>query len=167
VALGWPAVKAILHFAIGDNLASMRFFGIHIAMIGLALIAGAYLTGECQAEDVEATTATDDQLTLVQYLMCESIEELEPKNPAIVFSINVERVICYSVFDPVPQKTAIYHNWYRRDVLNTRIKLSLQPPRWRTYSNIQLRETDKGPWRVEITDADGRVLGILRFSITD
>jgi hypothetical protein len=30
-----------------------------------------------------------------------------------------------------------------------------------------LRETDKGPWRVEISDQNGRVFSTLRFSITD
>jgi len=38
---------------------------------------------------------------------------------------------------------------------------------WSTYSQIQLRETDKGPWRVEISDQNGKVFDVLRFSITD
>ncbi|NNG08274.1 MAG: DUF2914 domain-containing protein, partial [Desulfobacteraceae bacterium] len=36
-----------------------------------------------------------------------------------------------------------------------------------TFSRIGLRNGEKGPWRVEITDEDGNIFGILRFSVTD
>jgi hypothetical protein len=51
--------------------------------------------------------------------------------------------------------------------LSTQVRLRLHPPNWATFSTIQLREADKGPWRVEVTDQDGRIFTILRFSITD
>jgi hypothetical protein len=99
--------------------------------------------------------------------MCEKIENFVPFNPAIVFPTALEKISCYTSFDPVPQHTFVYHNWFFRDKLSTRIKLSLQPPRWSTFSSIQLREADKGPWRVEIADETGRIFHVLRFSITD
>jgi len=106
-------------------------------------------------------------LTLTEAVMCEGIESYAPKTPAVVFSINIGKVSCYSNFDPVPKKTYIYHRWYFKDRLTTRKRLYLKPPRWATYTSIQLREADRGPWRVEITDKDGTILKILRFSITD
>ncbi|MBW1743162.1 MAG: DUF2914 domain-containing protein [Deltaproteobacteria bacterium] len=99
--------------------------------------------------------------------MCEEIDGLTPENQAIVFSIAIGRVSCFTSFDPVPEDTYVYHSWFFRNKLSNRIKLSLQPPRWSTFSSIQLREADQGPWRVEITDRDGRLLRLLRFSITD
>jgi hypothetical protein len=108
-----------------------------------------------------------EKATLVEADMYEGIKEFTPKNQAIVFSIGIGRVSCFSSFDPVPEETCIFHNWFRRDKLSTKIKLSLQPPRWSTFSSIQLREADQGPWRVEITDQNGRILHVLRFSITD
>jgi len=106
-------------------------------------------------------------LTLAQAVMCEGIKDYKPLNPAIVFSVNIEKVSCFTSFDAVRQRTFIYQEWFHRDRLSTRRKLFLQPPRWSTFSSIQLRETDKGPWRVEITDEQGQVLRVLRFSITD
>lgn len=106
-------------------------------------------------------------LTLVETVMCEEIKDYTPQNRAIVFSIGIGRVSCFTSFDPVPEKTFIYHNWFHRDKLSTKIKLFLQPPRWSTFSGIQLREADKGPWRLEITDQEGNTLHVLRFSITD
>jgi len=111
--------------------------------------------------------SSSGQAILVQVAMCEDIQEFTPKNQAIVFSISIGRVSCFTSFDPVPQQTSIYHNWFFRDKLSKRIKLSLQPPRWSTFSSMQLREADQGPWRVEITDQDGHILRLLRFSITD
>jgi len=108
-----------------------------------------------------------DKLTLTTAVMCEDVLERQPIYEGVVFSIGTGRVVCYTLFDPVPEKTFITHNWYNRDNLSTKIKLPLQPPRWTTYSAIQLRESDKGPWRVEITDSDGQILQILRFSVTE
>jgi len=99
--------------------------------------------------------------------MCEEIKEYTPYNSAVVFSIKIGKVSCFTSFDPVPEKTFIYHKWYHRDKPSTKKKMTLNPPRWSTYSSILLRETDKGPWRVEISDQKGNLLRILRFSITD
>lgn len=104
---------------------------------------------------------------LLEALMCEEVVSNTPKNPTVIFSASKEKAVCFSVFDPVPQKTAIYHTWYHRDVPSARIQLILKPPRWSTQSSIQLRRTDIGPWRVEITDERGRVFDVLRFSVTE
>jgi hypothetical protein len=113
------------------------------------------------------SAANADQLKLFEAVMCEEVYSNAPRNPTSVFSASKERAVSFSVFDPVPQKTVIYHNWYHRDVPSAKIRLQLKPPRWSTFSSIQLRKTDIGPWRVEITDDKGHVFGVLRFSVTD
>ncbi|MGD8229342.1 MAG: DUF2914 domain-containing protein [Desulfobacteraceae bacterium] len=113
------------------------------------------------------STGTTEKLTLVQAAMCEGIEDNSPKNRAIVFPFSIGRVHCFTTFDPVPAKTVIYHKWYFRDKLRARVKLSLRTPRWATFSRIGLRDGEKGPWRVEITDEEENILRILRFSVTD
>jgi len=100
-------------------------------------------------------------------VMCEKIKHFTPKNRAVIFSIQIGQVSCFTSFDPVPKKTFIYHKWFHNDKPSTKKKLTLQPPRWATYSTIQLRETDKGHWRVEITDQKGNIFHTVRFTITD
>ena len=107
------------------------------------------------------------QLTLDEAVMCEEIFANAPRNQTVVFSVAKEKAVCFTSFETVPEKTFIYHNWFYRDIPSSRIRLVLRPPSWSTYSSIQIRKTDIGPWRVEITDAQGRVLRVLRFSITD
>lgn len=115
----------------------------------------------------EQTEFYQAELTLAEATMCESVQNLAPRNPAVVFSISAGSVSCFTRFDPVPETTAVYHKWYKRDRLSTTQRLTLEPPKWRTYSSIYLREADKGPWRVEIEGPKGEILEVLRFSITE
>jgi hypothetical protein len=108
-----------------------------------------------------------DKLTLDRAVMCESIQEYAPANPAVVFSIELGRVSCFTEFDPVPEKTYIHHKWYQNDNLITEKRLTLNPPRWSSFTSVQLRESDQGPWRVEVTDENDKLMRTLRFSITD
>ncbi len=105
---------------------------------------------------------------LKKAVLCEKVlNSTTPVNESVVFSSSIGRVFCFTYFDPVYEDTLIYHKYYFNDKLSSKFTLKLSPPRYATQSNIQLRESDKGPWRVEITDADGNILATIRFSITD
>lgn len=120
-----------------------------------------------QQKQVPSSSARTEKLRLLKAVMCEGIREQSPKNEAIVFSVSANRVYCFTYFDPVPKNTFIFHNWFYRDKLKKKNKLTAKSPRWATFSRIQVQKGDKGPWRVEIADKEGKILNILRFSITD
>lgn len=120
-----------------------------------------------QSPPRRAPSPVSVRLALVQALVCEDMKDGIPYNTAVAFSISAGKIYCYTLFDQIAEDTAVYHHWYFRDKPSARIRLSLKQPRWSTYSSIQLREADRGPWRVEISDAGGRVLKTLRFSVTD
>lgn len=130
------------------------------------LIAGLALTAAAGAEPTE-TAAAPAKLTLVQAIVCEQVENLAPKNPAVVFALNLGEVTCFTAFDPVPEETVIYHQWFFRDQPSAQVRLRLRPPRWSSFSRIQLRPGDAGPWRVEVTDVDGKILAQQRFSVVE
>lgn len=119
------------------------------------------------AHSQAAPRGSANKLSLIQALICEDMKDGIPSNPAVAFSISAGKIYCYTLFDQIPEDTVVYHHWFFRDKPSARIRLTLKSPRWSTYSSIQLREADKGPWRVEISDAGGRVLKTLRFSVTD
>lgn len=110
---------------------------------------------------------TGKPFRLTRAVMCEVIEGYEPKYIAVAFSINAGKISCYTAFDGVVDTTYVSHKWYRNDELVSAKRLTLKPPRWATYSSIQLREADKGPWRVEIWDDRNQLVKTLRFSVTD
>jgi len=135
----------------------------------MLLWAGSLVSGGLMAQEgVTGAVAGDPRgLSLEQAVMCEGIKDYEPVNKAVVFSMEIGKIYCFTSFDHVPQKMVIYHNWYRNDSLVTTKRLTLQPPEWSTFSSIQLREADKGLWRLEIKDQTKKVLQILRFSVTE
>ncbi len=106
-------------------------------------------------------------LTLVNAVMCEDLKNLEPDNEMVVFSVAHGSVICFTAFDPVPEKTVVHHNWFKRDQSEKKLKLTLKPPKWSSFSKIKIRNMDVGPWRVEITDSEGKIFKTLRFSVTE
>ena len=118
-----------------------------------------------RAGEVQEVTPTSQHLA--QAVMCESIDNFKPQNPAIVFSIDLGRVFCFTAFDQINETTHIYHKWFQMDRLVSRKRLTLNPPQWSTISSMQLRMADRGPWYVEITDKDDILLQRLRFSISD
>ena len=140
-----------------------------ITVLFVMLCVNLFFSHESFSQNIQnsKSSAVPKKLMMDQVVMCEEVKDLTPRNPSVVFSIKIGTVSCFTSFDRVPEKTFIYHKWFHRDDPSTKKRLTLHPPRWATYSSIQLRETDKGPWRVEISDQKGNLLRILRFSITD
>lgn len=132
-----------------------------LVLAGTAVLAGTSGAGPSEAP------APPAKRTLVEAIVCEQVENLAPKNPAVVFPLELGEVACFTAFDPVPQETVIYHQWFFRDQPSARVRLRVRPPRWSSFSRIQLRPGDAGPWRVEITDADGKILAQQRFSVVE
>jgi hypothetical protein len=120
-----------------------------------------------QARENSTSMEPPRELTLVQAVMCEGLRGLGPLNEAVAFSIEREEVFCFLDFDPVPEKTSIRISWFWKDERRRNPKFILKPPRWSTLDSMQLRDADKGPWRVEVKNAEGNIIKTLRFSITD
>lgn len=132
-----------------------------ILLLGLAGI------HETQARPATAAAPAEEGVRLTQIATCDQLQDGQPLDVAVIFSTAAGRVLCYNRFENIPARTEIIHNWYHRDALSSRVRLMLNPPTWSTYSHIQLRPQDLGPWRVEVTDARGRLLGLVRFSVTE
>jgi len=129
-------------------------------LFSLIIIFLAAMAGIC-------TGQPNDRMEMTRAVMCESIENYKPVNPGVIFSISSGEVFCFSEFDPVFEKTHVYHKWFKKDKLIFTMRLTLSPPKWSSFSRVQIRAADKGPWRVEIHNADDLLLRTLRFSMTD
>lgn len=136
----------------------------HIGAIAFLILLATVVHG--RTEEVPLTP-DGRPFRLTRAVMCENIEGYEPKFVAVAFSIDVGKISCFTSFDGVNDTTYIEHKWFRRDELVTSKRLTIKPPAWSTYSSIQLREADKGPWRVEIWDAQDQLIKTLRFSVTE
>jgi hypothetical protein len=146
-----------------------RKTSLMIVWIFIAVAIGWPLTTHAQgpARPAAGSPTPASKAALIQAIVCEEVKDGIPYNASVAFSISAGKIYCFTFFDSIAEDMVIYHHWIFRDRPSARIRLSLKPLRWATFSSIQLREADKGPWRVEITDASGRVFKILRFSVTD
>jgi len=132
---------------------------------GLVLAAG---TLRSDAEDTPPTGAANGQtLHLAEAVMCEGVVNFKPVQRSAVFSVATGSITWFTAFDVVPDTVEVYHDWIKRDTAVYRKKLVLKPPNWSSISSIKLREGDQGPWRVEIRDPEGRLMSLLRFSVTE
>ncbi|MFW5635834.1 MAG: DUF2914 domain-containing protein [Thermodesulfobacteriota bacterium] len=142
---------------------SFRIFLLLVCILGYP---ACRVHAQTEPDAVAPTTGAENELTLRRAVMCEEIQEYQPVNPAVVFSISIGEVYCFTAFSPVPEQTVIDYKWYRRDDLVTTRRVVLYPPKWSTYSSIHLRGADIGPWRVEVIGPEEAVLEVLRFSVT-
>lgn len=140
---------------------------LRLLALGGLLLAALALYAPAMADEDGPDPAGPQQLKLERAVVCEGIKDMKPLNPGLTFSIQNGRILCFTRFAAVASETYILHRWYRRDELVSEKKLVLKPPRWSTYSSMQLRESDKGPWRVNVVASDETVLTILRFSVTE
>jgi hypothetical protein len=120
-----------------------------------------------QEKKTVPANGSEEKLSLVEKIVCEDMKGNTPVNGAVVFSSDLEKIYCLTSFDPVPREMVIYHEWYRRDELKAKVRLTLKPPRWSSFSSMHIRSSDQGPWRITITDQAGKILGTVRFSITE
>lgn len=104
---------------------------------------------------------------LTKAVMCEAIKGFEAADPAVVFSISLGKIFCFTAFQNISQNAFIYHKWFHRDRFVATNRFLVKSPQWSTFSTMQLRMADKGPWRVEITDDKDNLLKTLRFSVSD
>jgi len=128
------------------------------------------IRGDCSSDQTQDIVKQDaiSGIKITHAVICEDVKDGLPVSEGIVFSASLNRITCFTEFDRITEKTIIYHCWYFKDNLRAKRKpLVLNPPKWSTYSQIEPRETDRGPWRVEIIDEDGNILETLRFSIID
>lgn len=129
-----------------------------------------YGPGICASQEMSAISRSEvlNGMRMTRAVICEEIEDGQPVNEGVIFSSDLGKITCFTEFDSITEKTTIYHCWYFKDNLRAKKKpLVLNPPKWSTFSQIEPRETDKGPWRVEIVDGAGNILQTLRFSIID
>jgi len=129
--------------------------------------AAAFIAQSCLAESQVVPGSSPNALAIAEAVVCKDIINSTPQGKSVVFSLRRGKVYCFTDFNHVPEETLIYHTWFLKDSSVSQVKLSLKPPRWSTYSSIILRGTDKGPWRVEVTDKHNNILKTVRFSVVD
>jgi hypothetical protein len=113
----------------------------------------------------EATLKETGAFTIARLVVGTGIENREPGGVAESFSPSTERVYCFLEATEITQDTEVSFVWFHNQNELVKFNLPLQKgPRWRTYAFKNLYG-QKGNWRVEIRDAEGRPLKEVKFKV--
>ncbi len=109
--------------------------------------------------------AANAEMTISRATFCAEIEELEPVGAAESFTADVGRVYLFAEIKDAEDSTLINHVWYYEGDKVSEIEITVNGPRWRTYSYKTITESMTGKWGAEVTDALGNVLRSLAFEV--
>lgn len=100
-------------------------------------------------------------------VVCTGVEERKPVGAAERFAADVGRVYCFSELTGVGAAEVIRHVWYWEGTEVARIPLPVEPGRFRTWSLKTIPPAWSGSWRVVVEDANGDVVGEVKFKVAD
>ena len=104
-------------------------------------------------------------LTISRAVIGTGVENREPKGVSEVFPSTTEKVYCFLEATHIPKDMEISLIWFHGQKEMRKINLTLKPgSRWRTYAHKNLGGL-KGDWKVEIKDAEGKLLKDLGFKV--
>lgn len=94
-----------------------------------------------------------------------SVENLSPQGSSESFPSDVGKLYAFTRIVGAEGEVMIRHRWFRGDQLMAEVRLQVQSANWRTYSRKSILPEWAGPWKVEVTDADGSIIETLEFTI--
>jgi len=130
----------------------------------LPVLLAAVLLQACPAAGAQADDSIAGRTQPGAVFACGTIDSGRPVGRSVVFPSAQGTLYCYSDFVHVAAAEQITHRWFYRDREVAQFKLTIQPPRWSSYSSLKLPAGSAGPWRVDVTGPDGIHYGTARFS---
>ena len=88
-------------------------------------------------------------------------------NPGRRFPTEIGRVYCHSLLNNNTGKhNDIYHIWYMNGELKAKVRIRVRDGQEiPAVSHREVAESDKGTWKVEITDSDKKILDTIIFEL--
>jgi hypothetical protein len=109
------------------------------------------------------TTTAQAEMSVARASICTSVAEREPVGEASSFA-DIERLYFFTEIRDAGENEMVQHVWYYKDEPLLEVDLTVNGPRWRTWSHKNITGL-KGPWRAEVVDSKGEVLETVSFTI--
>ena len=120
---------------------------------------------QAETQGTEGATETTPLFKVSQMVIAGSMENKRPVGIVNAFSASTEKVYCYVEATHITEDTNITLVWYHDSKAISRITLPLKKGLiWRTNAYKSLFGS-KGDWKVELQDADGRVVKTVGFTV--
>ena len=109
--------------------------------------------------------ASAQSLSVAESALATGVVDRMPTGQAMTFPANVERVYAWTRIQGAEGQAMIHHVWIHDGVERADLELNIGGSPWRTWSNKAIPPEWAGDWRVEVRDANGRVLETIRFTV--
>ena len=118
--------------------------------------------------DVVPETKQDfHSIVILDSKVCKKVKNNQPMGPGRRFSTDIGRVYCHSLLNNNSGKhNDIYHIWYMNGELKAKVRIRVRNGQEiPAVSHREVAESDKGTWKVEITDSDKKILDTIIFEL--
>jgi cytoskeletal protein RodZ len=111
-------------------------------------------------------TFFENNLTVIEATACSNINNRIPQGSGELFEWSMEKIYIWSEIKCERPPSSIRHIYYFRGEKVNDILLKIRSSHWRTWSfKTLLNKGYIGPWRVDITSVDGKLLQRIEFEI--
>lgn len=93
-----------------------------------------------------------------------SIDNRSPAGVATQFPADVGKVVAFTKIRGAESST-VTHRWVHAGKTMLEVKLSIGGSPWRVWSEKNIRQGQEGDWKVEVIDADGKVVKTIDFKV--
>jgi hypothetical protein len=123
------------------------------------------LSSPAAAQEKPKTETAAKEMSLARAVVGTGVENMEPVGAAGTFPAATEKVFCFVEINNIPKDTELSFAWFQGDKEVRKISVPVKAgPKWRTWTNKNLGG-QKGGWKVQIKDGDGKVLGEVQFKV--
>jgi len=133
-------------------------------VVSILAVWGVVLSAFGQAK-TEGTPKETAALAIARAVVGTGVEKSEPAGVAETFPASTEKVYCFIEATNIPKDTEVTFVWSQGGKELSKFNLPLKMgSRWRTYAYKNINGM-KGDWKVEIKDADGKLLKDVTFKV--
>ena len=106
-------------------------------------------------------------IVILDSKICKKVKNNQPMGPGRRFPTDIGRVYCHSLLNNNSGKhNDIYHIWYINGEMKAKVRIRVRDGQEiPAVSHREVVESDKGTWKVEITDSDKKILDTIIFEL--
>ena len=106
-------------------------------------------------------------IVILNSRVCKKVKNNQPLYAGIRFPTDIGRVYCHSLLNNNSGKHSdIYHIWYMNGDMKAKVRIRVRDgEEIPAVSHREVAESDKGTWKVEITDSDKKILDTIIFEL--
>ena len=116
---------------------------------------------------VQETKQDFHSIVILDSRVCKKVKNNQPLYTGKRFPTDIGRVYCHSLLNNNSGKHSdIYHIWYINGEKKARVRIRIRDGQEiPAVSHREVEESDKGTWKVEITDSDKKILDTIIFQL--